>query len=293
MKRTFIYNISEEYANLSIHEFLKILGYSRHVIITLKTNPQSVILNERQVFLNTIMKENDILKIVYIENASSKNIISVNIPLDIVYEDEDIILINKPANMPIHPSIEHYEDTIANALMYYFNKQNKDFVFRCINRLDTDTTGLVLIAKHALSASILSAGMTKRQIHREYIAAVSGITPPKGRICAPIARKKDSIIERCVDFENGEYAVTNYERICSKNNYSLIRLKLETGRTHQIRVHMNYIGHPLPGDYLYNPVYDKINRQPLHSHKLSFIHPISKKAMEFEAKLPEDFKVFL
>lgn len=293
MKRTFKYVISKDNSNITITDFLKRNGFSRHVIISLKKDTGSVVLNDKKALLNTVLKENDILNIFYNENNSSPNIVPADIPIDIVYEDEDIMLINKAHNMPIHPSIEHYEDTVANALMYYFRKHHIDFTFRCINRLDTDTTGLILIAKHAVSAAILSKDMTKRRIHREYIAAVSGMIPPKGRICAPIARKENSIIERCVDFENGEYAVTNFERISYKNGYSLVKLQLETGRTHQIRVHMNYIGHPLPGDYLYNPVYDKINRQPLHSHKLSFSHPITGKHMEFTAKLPDDFNVFL
>jgi len=293
MERIFIYNIPAGSAGKSISCFLREQGYSRHVLISLKKDFGSIVLNEKSALLNTILNENDELKVFYNENVSSKNIVPADIPIDIVYEDEDIVLINKAYNMPIHPSIQHYEDTVANALMYHYRKQNTDFIFRCINRLDTDTTGLILIAKHAISGAILSTDMAKRQIHREYISIVTGMIPPKGRICAPIARKDDSIIERYVDFKNGEYAVTNFERISYKDGYSLVGLKLETGRTHQIRVHMNYIGHPLPGDYLYNPVYDKINRQPLHSHKLSFIHPITGKPMEFVAELPKDFDVFL
>lgn len=203
------------------------------------------------------------------------------------------MLINKQAKTPVHPSIRHYENTIANGLCSYFLKKNESFTFRCINRLDLDTTGLILIAKHAVSGAILSSDMTKRKIHRQYLAIAEGMTAKTGRICAPIGRADDSIIERKIDFENGDYAVTNYERLAYNNGYSLIKLKLETGRTHQIRVHMNYINHPLPGDYLYNPVYDKINRQPLHSYRLQFVHPVTKKSMEFYAPLPDDFKVFL
>ena len=293
MERNFKYIISEENNGMPISLFLKNLGFSHHVFVSLKKDYGSVVLNQKPVFLNTILHTFDTLEIFYKETEGSKNILPKELPIEIVYEDDDIILINKRANMPVHPSIEHFDDTIANALMHYYNKQNQAIVFRCINRLDLDTTGLILIAKHAISGCILSNAMTNREIHREYLAIAQGMIPASGKICAPIARKEDSIIERCVNFDKGEYALTNFWRISYKDGYSLVKLKLETGRTHQIRVHMNYIGHPLPGDYLYNPYYEKINRQPLHSYKLSFKHPITKENMEFSAKLPEDFKAFI
>lgn len=270
MKRTFIYNITEEQNDKSILEFLKNKGFSHHIITALKRSKESVICNNECVYLNRKLKAGDILKIFYNESYSSENIIASNINLDIVYEDEDIIVINKQKNIPVHPSIRHYENTIANGLCHYFKEKGEQFTFRCINRLDLDTTGLILIAKHGVSGCILSEAMKRRNIHREYAAVVYGMTPPSGKICAPIGRASDSIIERCVDFENGEYALTHFERISYNKGYSLIKLHLDTGRTHQIRVHFNYIGHPLPGDYLYNPVYDKIDRQTLHSHKLIF-----------------------
>lgn len=292
MKRTFIFNITIEDSNKSVSEFLRSLGFSHHIITKLKKSSGSVLCNEESVYLNKLLREGDVLTILYVEEEDSKNIVPSNIPLDILYEDEDILLINKQAGTPVHPSIMHYENTVANGLCYYFKNKGENFTFRCINRLDLNTTGLILIAKHAVSGCILSEAMKKRKIKREYIAVVQGMTPPKGKICAPISRAENSIIERCVDFENGETAITNYERINYNDGYSLIRLHLDTGRTHQIRVHFNYIGHPLPGDYLYNPVYDKINRQPLHSHKLKFNHPVTGEAMEFTAKLPDDFNSF-
>lgn len=293
MKRTFKYNITKADEGKTISSFLREQGYSKSCLISLKKSAHSVILNDEYAFLNKKLSTNDRLEIHYEENSSSPNIVPNNIPIEIVYEDEDIIIINKYANMPVHPSIIHYDDTIANALMYYYISQNESFIFRCINRLDLDTSGLILVAKHGVSGCILSKAMTERKIHREYLAIAEGIIPPSGKICAPIARQDNSILERCIDFDKGEYAVTHFQRLSYHNGYSLIKLKLETGRTHQIRVHMKYIGHPLPGDYLYNPIYDKIKRQPLHSYKLSFIHPIRKNKMEFCAKLPDDFKPFI
>ena len=224
-----------------------------------------------------------------LEETPSENIIPVHLPLNIVYEDEDILLINKPADMPVHPSINNYDNTLANGIAYYYKLQGKPFVFRCINRLDRDTTGLLIIAKNALSASILSNQMKKREIHRTYLAIVSGIPEKEANtITAPIARKENSAIERCVDFMNGEHAVTHYQTVASKEDYSLLKLSLETGRTHQIRVHAKYIGNPLLGDYLYNPDFSKIQRVALHSYRLNFMHPITEKLMSFSAPLPKD-----
>jgi len=195
--------------------------------------------------------------------------------------------------MPIHPSINNYENTLANAVAYYYKKQGETFIFRCINRLDRDTTGLLIIAKHALSASILSKQMKAREIRRTYLAVCKGQLPTEvGIINAPIARKADSAIERCVDFSNGESAVTHYRVRYYQDGYSLVELHLETGRTHQIRIHMQYLGNPLPGDYLYCPDYSKISRTALHSYRLAFCHPITGNPMDFYAPLPTDMTAF-
>ena len=209
--------------------------------------------------------------------------------LDIVYEDEDILVINKAADMPVHPSIGNYDNTLANGVTWYFKEKGQQFVYRCINRLDRDTTGALILAKNPYSAAVLSAQMKQRQIRRTYLAIVQGIAPEQGTIDAPIGRAADSTIERQVDFANGESAVTHYERLATYHSYSLIELHLETGRTHQIRVHMKYIGHPLPGDFLYNPDYRIIKRQPLHSFQLEFAHPVTGENMCMTAPVPEDF----
>ena len=210
----------------------------------------------------------------------------------LVYEDEDLLIINKPANMPIHPSMNHHEGTMANGLLYYFTQKGEAFTFRCINRLDRDTSGLTIVAKHLLSAGILSRQVSKHEIKRTYRAICHGKTADSGIIDAPIARAADSTIERCVNFETGEYAITHYKRIAYDENkdLSLLELRLETGRTHQIRVHLKHIGHPIIGDFLYNPDYRYCSRQTLHSYSLSFTHPITKKEMHFASPLPEDLK---
>lgn len=209
-------------------------------------------------------------------------------PLSILYEDEDILVINKPADMPVHPSIGNYTNTLANGVAAYLDAKDEHSPFRCINRLDRDTSGALILAKNAFSAAVLSTQMRNRQIRRTYLAVVEGITPPNGTISAPISRVDDSVIERHVDFLRGEPAVTHYERLEVKNEHSLLEIHLETGRTHQIRVHMGYIGHPLPADYLYHPEYDCFKRQPLHSLQLEFRHPVTDKPMCLLAPVSED-----
>ena len=201
----------------------------------------------------------------------------------------DLLIVNKPANMPIHPSLGNYENTLANGVSYYYAQKGEEFVYRCVNRLDRDTTGALILAKNALSAAILSAQMRNRQIRRTYLALVEGVPPEKGTISAPIARVEGSTIQREVNFYSGEPAVTHFERLSVRNGCSLMELHLETGRTHQIRVHMKYLGYPLPGDYLYHPHYERIQRQPLHSYQLEFTHPVTGTDMLFTAPVPEDF----
>lgn len=288
MKRIFNYKIPIEFEGQSLLSYLKAKEYSGPIITHLKRTENGILLNGVWGRVRDVLHEGDILTIQLIENESSENIVPTNLPLDIVYEDEDIMVINKATDTPIHPSQGNYDNTLANAVAYYFQEKGEPFTYRCINRLDRDTTGLLILAKHMYSASILSNMVQNREIHREYLAIATGEIPAEGTIVAPIGRVDGSTIERQVDKENGEYACTYYRTLLTKNGYSLVSLKLETGRTHQIRVHMKHIGHPLPGDFLYNPDYSVIQRQALHSHRLKFTHPISKESLEFTAELPQD-----
>ncbi len=291
MDRTLNYRITKEDEGCRIEHFLRNRGYSQQNISTIKRMPKSVLVNGEHYYMNQRLTEGDHLSIVISETTCSEKIPPVNIPLNIVYEDEDIIVINKPAGMPIHPSLNNYTNSMANALAWYYQAQNKPFIFRCSNRLDRDTSGLTVVAKHLVSGNILSTMVAERKFHREYLAVVRGsVTPPSGTINAPIGRTGDSIIERMIDHENGEVAITHYHVIKESNGHSLVGLKLETGRTHQIRVHMKHLGFPLVGDYLYNPDMEYINRQALHSHKIVFHHPITREKMEFIAPLPDDME---
>lgn len=293
MERILEYCIPKEDSGKLIKDFLQEQGFSRQNLVELKKIPESILLNGVWEYVTCKLAEGDVLRIHIVEGESSEKIPPVELPFPIVYEDEDIIVVNKPADMPIHPSLNNYENTLGNAAAYYFAKQGKSFIFRCINRLDRDTTGLTILAKHMVSCSILQSNMVERKISREYLAIVEGVFEnAEGTIAAPIGRKEGSTIERMIDYENGERAVTHYRVLEQKENVAMLALKLETGRTHQIRVHMTSIGHPLVGDFLYNPQNKAMARQALHAWRISFMHPITKKVMNFEALLPEDMKTF-
>ena len=289
-------------------DFLRSKGFSRGILSSMKPYKGAIQLNGERGFGKSVLHAGDFLRIHIPETESSENILPVKMNLSILYEDEDLLVVNKPADMPVHPSIGNYDNTLANGAAWYFKEKGQTFVYRCINRLDRDTTGALILAKNPYSAAVLSAQMKQRQIRRTYLAIVQGITPSHGTIDAPIGRTDGSTIERQIDPVNGERAVTHYERLAAyalldgtfspvsdaqdadfPQTYSLIELHLETGRTHQIRVHMKHIGHPLPGDFLYNPDYSIIKRQPLHSFQLEFIHPVTGEAICITAPVPEDF----
>ena len=292
MERTLNYTTENLITSMPVSHFLKQKGFSSQNLVQLKKNPDAVLANEVPCFMNHVLHPGDTLTLHIREARSSEKIPPVELPLDIVYEDEDLMVINKPAGMPVHPSMNNYYNSMANALAYYFEQQNCPFVFRCINRLDRDTSGLTIVAKHYVSAGMLSAMIANKAasgITREYLAIVKGsVQPPEGTITAPLGRKEGSIIERTIDFEKGESAITHYKVLDEKNGHSLVSLILETGRTHQIRIHMKHLGYPLIGDYLYNPDMERIQRQALHAWKLSFVHPITGEKMQFTAPLPED-----
>ena len=291
MERIFEYQITAAEEGRKIGDFLREKGYSRHLIRQLKETEDGLLRNAQPTFTTVALKAGDRIRVRLLEKAEgSEAIMPAPLPFEIVYEDEDLLVVNKPADMPIHPSFQNHGNTLADALTWHYQQHGEDFVYRCINRLDRDTTGLLIVAKHLISASILSDMVGKREIHREYLAIVKGIPPENGTISAPIGRKKGSAILREVNFETGEPAVTHFARLEIRNGLSLVSLKLETGRTHQIRVHMGYIGCPLIGDYLYYPECSRISRQALHSHRLSFLHPITGKALSFTAPLPEDME---
>lgn len=297
MDRTLRWEITESDLGDTVEQFLRKKGCSRHVITHLKKTECGITKNGIWTYANQKLNAGDVIEIHCIESETSSGILPVQLPLNIVYEDEDLLVIDKQSDMPIHPSINNYENTLANALMFYYSSQKLSFVYRCINRLDRDTSGLLIIAKNMISGAILSEMSARREIHRQYLAVVEGMLPEYGTIDAPIARASDSAIERCVDPDTGERAITHFRRLkydstACPDGLSLASVRLETGRTHQIRVHMRHIGHPLIGDFLYNPDYNgPVKRQALHSHTLEFQHPLTKKTMFFTSPLPADISI--
>ena len=286
------YLIQQQDIQKTVEQFLLSNGYSAALIRRLRHTEQSILKNGSPVYTTYRLDEGDSLAVTLPEEHGSENIVPVPMDLDIRYEDRDLLVVNKAAGVPIHPSQGNHDNTLANGIAWYLGEKGEAATYRAINRLDRDTTGLLILARHALSACMLSEMVRTHAIRRCYLAAASGLVPPEGVIDAPIARTCDSTIERCVDFERGDSARTHYRTLCYNRDTdcSLVELRLETGRTHQIRVHMKHIGHPLPGDFLYNPDYRLIGRQALHSWQLDFIHPIKKEPLHFEAPLPEDMR---
>lgn len=215
--------------------------------------------------------------------SEASNITPIEGDLDILYEDSYLVVVNKPSATPVHPVKKHQLDTLANFIAYRYKDSGSDFIFRAVNRLDSDTSGAVIIARDRYTASLLQSAY----IEKHYIAVCHGNTDEKGTVNAPIALRPDSKLVRAVD-PNGQPAVTHYTLIKNLSDASVLDVVLETGRTHQIRCHMAHIGHPLLGDDLYGGSLDKITRQALHCHKIIFTHPYTTKRIELTATIPRD-----
>lgn len=288
----FIYEIKDAESGQTIEAYLKCRGYSRQVLIHLKRTEDGIKRNGRRAYTRDHLRTGDRLEIRLLEEASGQ-IEPVCLPFEIVYEDEHLIVVNKPADMPVHPSMNNHDNTLANAVAAYAKEHGEVYPYRCINRLDRNTTGLLILAKHMLSAAVLYGQMRRREIRRTYLAIVKGKIEQSGAIDLPIGRKEGSTIERTVDPEHGERAVTHYAPLKHGADWTLVQCTLETGRTHQIRVHMSHMGHPLPGDFLYNPKDRSMDRQLLHSWKLSFVHPMTGERMEFVQPVPKDMEDYM
>ncbi len=297
MTRRIQYKIEEQHNGKCISMFLKEKEYSRAVIIELKKTKTGIQKNGTWAGVNEILNTGDILEICLTEQGASENIVPKELQLDILYEDEDILVVNKPYDTPIHPSVNNYNNTLANGVVHYYQQQNKPYIFRCINRLDRDTTGVTILAKNLISASILSKRMKERGLSRTYVAFVEGITKEEGTIDLPIGREEGTIIKRRIDEKEGKHAVTHYCKLeelqIEGKAVSVVALQLETGRTHQIRVHMASIGHPLLGDFLYNESNHMLTRQALHAASCAFYHPITGEYKRITAPLPKDMEMLM
>jgi len=258
-------------------------GISNRLLLKLKQNKKIYLNNSNNIYLDMNIKENDLIKINLDFEEDNSNIVPMQMNLNILYEDDSLLIIDKPPHMPVHPSLNHYENSLSNGVKYYFDFINLHRLIRPINRLDKDTSGIVMFAKNEYIQSRLT------NYTKEYIAIVVGTLEGKGIINKPIKRKSDSIIERCID-ENGEKAITEYEVLKNFNidgeDLTEVKCILHTGKTHQIRVHMASINHPILGDTLYGKESNLIDRQALHAYKVKFIHPITKKEIEVVSPIP-------
>ncbi|MGN0107453.1 MAG: RluA family pseudouridine synthase [Hominilimicola sp.] len=293
MDRVFEYVIAPEYDGANVTTVLKQhFKMSTSLIKDLKKYEDGLRLNGSHIRTVDTVKTGNTLTVT-LRDSASENIIPKNIPLDIVYEDEDVLVLNKPPHMPTHPSIGNYENSLANGVMYYFQSKGEGRVFRAVNRLDKDTSGLMAVAKNAYIHARLGEEIQTKALRRKYKCIVCGDIDRDGTVDAPIKRADGSVINRIVAAD-GQRAVTHYRVIERYGDYSLLEMELETGRTHQIRVHMAHIGHPLAGDWLYGTEdHNLVQRQMLHSCYLRFIHPVSGQVMEFENEMAQDMKNFI
>lgn len=257
----------------------------------------NVIVNNNKVKASYILKENDNIEVTdYIEEV---DIVPENIPLDIYYEDDDLIVVNKPSGMVVHPAPGNYSGTLVNALLYHTNNLssvNTNIRPGIVHRIDADTSGLLLVAKNDRTHNALAEAIQKKEVVREYIALASGIiSEDTATIDAPIGRDTNNRKKMCVTANNSKEAVTHIKVLERYKNATLIKCKLETGRTHQIRVHLNYIDHPIVNDPVYGhkKLIDKTFGQMLHAEKLGFVHPTTKEYMEFTASVPDKFNEIL
>jgi len=259
-------------------------------LITKLKKANKIYLNDLPTYTKKSVTVGDKVSVLIDFEEDNSNIVASNIPLDIIYEDDYLLVINKPANIAIHPSILHFDNSLSNGVKFYFDKLGLKKKIRIVNRLDRNTSGIVVFAKNEYIQECLIKQMKTKELKKEYLAIAKGILESKSdTLNFPIARKEGSIIERTVS-SDGDSAITHYDVVKEFNNLSLVHIVLETGRTHQIRVHFSYIGHPILGDTLYGSPSELINRQALHSYKLTFIHPVTKKVLSLEAPLPNDIK---
>lgn len=291
MDKLLLFQIGPEDEGRTVARFLRRRGVSHRVLVDLKRDPDGLTIGGETAFTNRPLRAGETLRLFLREPETADIVPQPGLPLRVVYEDEDLFVLDKPAGMAVHPSPQNRENTAANALAAHCAARGEALVFRAIGRLDKDTSGLLLVARNAIAAGVLTDEAARKDVRREYLAVCTGELPERGTIDAPIGRADGSVITREVR-PDGARAVTYFERLRYADGYSLARVWLETGRTHQIRVHMRHIGHPLPGDFLYNPDYRVVRRHALHAARLTVRLPFSDETRTFESPLPADLKKF-
>lgn len=291
MRRIIEYEVTKESDGTPVKEILhRHFGLSARQVSRLKFQADGILVDGEKVTVRHILQEGERLSLCLEAAAKgSDHLMPTEGVLDIRYEDEDMLLINKPSGVVVHPSHGHFNDSLANVVVFHYQTQGQHLVVRPVGRLDKDTSGLILIAKHAAAAACFDRQRREGDLSRIYLALVEGCPEAvSGRIDAPLGRVDGSLILRQVSAD-GDSALTDYEVLQPGPHFSLVRLKLHTGRTHQIRVHMAYLGHPLLGDPLYGTEGSfGMKRTALHSWQICCRHPLTGAALDFTCPMPQD-----
>lgn len=290
--------ITVEFAGKTVKDWFFSNGFSNNQIKRLKSLDDGILLNGQRVTVRRLLSPGDTLSLRLEDDDGNPALVPTEMPLSVLYEDENIIALDKPAGMPTHPSHGHFEDTLANGLAFLFGKRGEPFVFRAVNRLDRGTSGIVLVAKNSKAAADLSGLMKAGRIKKTYVALVNGAMSGSGVIDRPIRRQTESIITRevCdIDLPGAKRAVSEYRVISSGGGWSFVELNPVTGRTHQLRVHLSSVGHPIAGDGLYGTAetvptaLDRLfDRPALHCRRLRIFFADSD--ILIEAPLPDDIR---
>ncbi|HEX2986424.1 MAG TPA: RluA family pseudouridine synthase [Caproiciproducens sp.] len=277
------FKVPKEYDGIRLKNFLRgFCALSSRLMIRLKREPMGITRNGQHAIVTEVLRGGDLISLLIPDDA--KQLEPVPLPLSVLFEDDDILVVDKPADMPMYPAPGHDRDSLANAVAAYFQNHGEKIAFRPVYRLDKDTTGLVVLAKNSYAAARLAGA-----VHKEYYAICEGELSGGGTVEMPIGIKEGHGIQREVT-PNGEKAKTNWQAVGWGNRHSLLKLNLETGRTHQIRVHMAHIGHPLAGDDMYGGQLDLISRQALHCGEICFSHPVTGEKMKLQSKMPQDMQ---
>ena len=292
-----IFKVTAEYDGKSVLYILQnTLGLSGGMIRHLKFLEDGITVGGERVTVRRVLKLGEELVLSTADAEVEKPIKPVELPLAIAYEDEDMVIPDKPAFMPTHPSHDHYEDTVANALAFRYKDDGDAFVFRPVNRLDRNTSGLLIIAKCRIAAAKLTRAMQEGRIRKKYVAILDGTLESDGGVIDTYMRRTaESIIVRevCDECEGADRAITEYRVIYRSERYTVVEAEPKTGRTHQLRVHFAHLGAPIVGDDLYGDASEYIDRHALHSHSLTLVQPTSGEPLAVRAPLPEDMRVLL
>jgi 23S rRNA pseudouridine1911/1915/1917 synthase len=288
LKEQNIFYVDENWLRGKLGDYLRYkLMISKRGLIRIK-KAGSIKVNGKIAYLNQELTTGDRIEFSFGEDPGSENILPEFMELDIVFEDDYLAVVNKKAGIPTHPSRNHYMGTLANGMVYHWMGEKDNITIRPVNRLDKDTSGLVVFAKSSHIQHLMSLETYKSNMKKEYVAIVHGIVEAdSGTIDVPIARETQHSVKRVVR-EDGSKAVTHYRVLRKYSDYSLLSIILETGRTHQIRVHMTHIGHPLLGDELYGGSSEAIQRHALHAYRIVMRHPVSREIIKLTAPVPGD-----